>query len=78
MGHYASEMGYTRYVAEWEQWGFKRISFASYNSVIECPVCHAAVVKGYGDGKEDSMWWAHVLWHRASGEEWPVQPPSNS
>lgn len=78
MGHYASEMGYVRYEPEWQQWGFHRISFANYDSIIECPLCHAAVVKGYGSERLNSTWWGHVLWHRASGEEWPHQPPANS
>jgi hypothetical protein len=67
-------MGYIRSTPEWQQWGFNRISFASYDSIIECPVCYAAVVKGYGSDRIGSKWWAHVLWHCASGEEWPIQP----
>lgn len=74
MGHYASEMGYTSSTLEWQQWGFSSIPFSNYDTLIECPLCHAAVVKGYGSKKEGSRWWDHVLWHRASGEEWPIQP----
>jgi len=54
MGHYASEMGYVRDEPEWQQWGFHRISFANYDSIIECPLCHAAVVKGYGSERLNS------------------------
>lgn len=78
MGHYASEMGYTSRIEDWELWGFKRISFTNYDHIIECPLCHAAVVKGYFDSKKDSGWWSHIQWHVGNDEHWDWQPPANS
>jgi hypothetical protein len=77
MGHYASEMGYTRVVSEWQTWGFRSVPFAKYDNIIECPMCHTAVVRGTAyDQKEDSQWWAHIQWHVKNGERWDWQPSS--
>lgn len=74
MGHYASEMGYVSQIEEWQKWGFRRIAFTKYDHLLECPLCHAAVVKGYWDSKEDSSWWAHIQWHVSNNERWDWQP----